>query len=97
VPRSQTCLQVLSPYVDRLVESLFVANIDFDEVKLESLSEVLGFRIKLTIRQMDNALQAETGAGRLKEPGQFMWESPEAGDTPADRGGALGKWPYEQC
>ena len=70
--------RVLFPYIDRLVESLFTANIDFEEATLESLSEILCLRIELTVRQMVRELNAKIRAGELEELRQVIQENPEA-------------------
>ena len=76
--------RVLSPYVDRLVESLFTANIDFEEATLESLSEVICLRIELTVRQMVRELNAKMRAGELEELRQIIRENPEAAKKAAN-------------
>ena len=76
--------RVLSPYVDRLVESLFTANIDFEEATLESLSEVICLRIELTVRQMVRELNAKMRAGELVELRQIILENPEAAKKAAN-------------
>jgi len=76
--------RVLSPYVDRLVESLFTANIDFEEATLESLSEVICLRIELTVRQMVRELNVKMRAGELKELKQIIRENPEAAKKAAN-------------
>jgi len=76
--------RVLSPYVDRLVESLFTANIDFEEATLESLSEVICLRIELTVRQMVRELNAKMRAGGLVELRQLILENPEAAKKAAN-------------
>jgi len=76
--------RILSPYVDRLVESLFTANIDFDEATLESLSEVICLRIELTVRQMVRELNVKMRAGELEELRQMIRENPEAAKKAAN-------------
>ena len=76
--------RVLSPYVDRLVESLFTANIDFEEATLESLSEVICLRIELTVRQMVKELNAKMRAGELEELRQIIQENPKAAKKAAN-------------
>ena len=76
--------RVLSTYVDRLVESLFTANIDFEEATLESLSEVICLRIELTVRQMVRELNVKMRAGELKELKQIIRENPEAAKKAAN-------------
>ncbi|MEM3040505.1 MAG: hypothetical protein QXG97_00590 [Nitrososphaerota archaeon] len=76
--------RILSPYVDRLVESLFTANIDFEEATLESLSEILCLRIELTVRQMVRELNVKMRAGELEELRQIIRENPEAAKRAAN-------------
>ena len=70
--------RILSPYIDRLVESLFTSNIDFEEATLESLSEVLCLRIELTVRQMVREPNAKMRAGELEGLRQIIRGNPEA-------------------
>lgn len=70
--------RILSPCIDRLVESLFTANVNFEEATLERLSEVLCLRIELTVRQMVRELNVKMRAGELEELRQIIRENPEA-------------------
>jgi len=76
--------RILSPYIDRLVESLFTANIDFEEATLESLSELICLRIELTVRQMVRELNAKMRAGELEELRQILRENPEVAKKAAN-------------
>lgn len=76
--------RILSPYVDRLVESLFTTNINFEEATLESLSELICLRIELTVRQMVRELNAKMRAGELEELRQIIRENPEAAKKAAN-------------
>jgi len=70
--------KILSPYIDRLVESLFTANINFEDVTLEALSEVICFRIELTVRQMVRELNVKMRSGELEALRQLIRKNPEA-------------------
>ena len=76
--------RILSPYIDRLAESLFTANIDFEEATLESLSELICLRIELTVRQMVRELNAKMRAGELEELRQILRENPEVAKKAAN-------------
>jgi len=70
--------KILSPYVDRLVESLFTANVNLNDATLEALSEIICFRIELTVRRMVRELNRKMRNGELEEIRHLIKENPEA-------------------
>jgi len=70
--------KILSPYIDRLVESLFMANINLEDATLESLSEIICFRIELSVRRMVRELNGKMRSGELEALRQLIRENPEA-------------------
>jgi len=71
-------VRVLSPYVDRLVEAVFTADIDLEEATIESFAEFLCFRIELTVRQMVRELNWKMRRGELEALRQLIRDNPEA-------------------
>ncbi|OYT46595.1 hypothetical protein B6U84_00145 [Candidatus Bathyarchaeota archaeon ex4484_40] len=71
-------VRVLSPYVDRLVEALFTADIDLEEASIESFAEFLCFRIELTVRQMVRELNWKMRRGELEALRQLIRDNPKA-------------------
>jgi len=70
--------RMLSPYVDRLAESLFTADISVEDATLEALSEVVCFRIELTVRRMVRELNVKMRSGELEALRRLIRENPEA-------------------
>lgn len=70
--------KILSPYIERLVETLFTANVNLEEGTLEALSEIICFRIELTVRQMVRELNMKLRSGELEALRQIIRENPEA-------------------
>ena len=56
-------VRILAPYVDRLVEALFTADIDAEEATIEAISEFLCFRIELSVRRMVRGLNWKMRSG----------------------------------
>jgi len=71
-------VRVLSPYVDRLVEVLFTADIDLEDASIEAFAEFLCFRIELTVRQMVRELNWKMRRGELEALRQLIRDNPEA-------------------
>jgi len=70
--------KILSPYIDRLVESLFTANVNLEDATLEAVSEVICFRIELSVRRMVRELNGKMRSGELEVLRQLIRENPEA-------------------
>ena len=70
--------KMLSPYVDRLVESLFTADINITDATLEAFSEILCFRIEISVRRMVKELNGKMRSGELDALRQLIRENPEA-------------------
>ena len=70
--------RILSPFVDKLVESIFTPNVDLEEATIESLSEVICFKVELSVREMVETLNAKMRNGELEELRQLIRENPEA-------------------
>ena len=70
--------KMLSPYVDRLVEALFTADINITDATLEAFSEILCFRIELSVRRMVRELNGKMRSGELDALRQLIRENPEA-------------------
>ena len=75
---AELACRLLSPYVDRLVESLFTADINLEDASLEALSEIICFRIELSVRQMVRELNGKMRRGELEALRQLIREKPEA-------------------
>ena len=82
-PEAELMYRLLSPYIDKLVESLFTANIDFEGATVESLSEFLCFKIELTVRQMVRELNRKMRSGELEALRQLIRDNPEAASKAA--------------
>ena len=75
---AELAYKLLSPYVDRLVESLFTADINLEDASLEALSEIICFRIELSVRRMVRELNGKMRRGELEALRQLIRENPEA-------------------
>lgn len=75
---AEIAYKTLSPYIDRLVESLFTANISLEDADLEAISEVICFRIELSVRRMVRELNTRMRSGELENLRQLIRENPEA-------------------
>lgn len=71
-------VRILAPYVDRLVEALFTADIDAEEATIEAVSEFLCFRIELSVRRMVRELNWKMRRGELEALRQLIRDNPEA-------------------
>ncbi|RLE46841.1 MAG: hypothetical protein DRJ31_09605 [Candidatus Methanomethylicota archaeon] len=75
---AELAYRMLSPYVDRLAESLFTADINLEDASLEALSEIICFRIELSVRRMVRELNGKMRRGELEALRQLIRENPEA-------------------
>ncbi len=76
--KSEILYRILAPYVDKLAESLLAANIDVKEATLESIAEIICFKVELTVRQMTRELNAKMQDGQLNSLRRLIRENPEA-------------------
>lgn len=76
--KSEILYRILAPYVDKLAESLIEANIDVKEATLESIAEIICFKVELTVRQMTRELNVKMQNGELNTLRQIIRENPEA-------------------
>lgn len=76
--RSEVLYRILAPYIDKLAESLLNANLDVEEATVESVAEVICFKVELTVRQMTRELNAKMQYGQLNTLRQLIRENPEA-------------------
>jgi hypothetical protein len=70
--------RILAPYVDKLAESLLKSETNFEEATLESIAEIICFKVELTVRQMTHELNAKMQNGELSKLRQLIRENPEA-------------------
>lgn len=76
--KTEIICRILAPYVDKLAESLLKADVNFEEATLESIAEIICFKVELTVRQMTHELNAKMQNGELDTLRQIIRENPEA-------------------
>jgi hypothetical protein len=76
--KTEILCRILAPYVDKLAESLLKADINFEEATLESIAEIICFKVELTVRQMTRELNTKMQNGELSTLRQLIRENPEA-------------------
>ena len=76
--KSEILCRILAPYIDKLAKSLLETNIDIKEATLESIAEVICFKVELNVRQMTRELNAKMKNGELKTLRELIRENPEA-------------------
>ena len=76
--KTEIMCRILAPYVDKLAESLLKADINFEEATLESIAEIICFKVELTVRQMTRELNTKMQNGELNTLRQLIRENPEA-------------------
>jgi len=75
---SEILYRILAPHVDKLAESLLTTKINVEEATLESLAEIICFKVELTVRQMTREINAKMQNGELNALRQIIRENPEA-------------------
>jgi hypothetical protein len=76
--KTEIICRILAPYIDKLAESLLNAEINFEEATLDSIAEVICFKVELTVRQMTRELNTRMQNGELCRLRQLIRENPEA-------------------
>jgi len=76
--KTEILCRILAPYVDKLAEALLATDVNFEEATLESIAEIICFKVELTVRQMTRELNTRMQNGELFTLRQLIRENPEA-------------------